>query len=489
MTDESTLISVGARLHQSTGEMNGKIAVRSIRAIDDVREITWNELDQKSDAVAAKLLEMDVLNRPATILLLTRDAVEHAIHAYGAWKVGQTVLCLPPSIGSVEGESIISRLDRTISVGADVAWDKSEKLDSIPAIKPAVDYRIPDPMILIATGGSTGIPKLVDVLGAGQFSPGAFLGGLNTALKREPRARSFVMTPLSHGAGAATAYMALFEECEVTSLEKFDPDVAIWAINEFKLEQLTTVPTMMHRMRRSESFDPKKLSSIKSLVHTGGHIDPRDKEMWIEAIGPEKVIEVWGSTESVGHAVITGTEWLKHKGSVGRPVNCDIRIVDENGNDVETGGIGEIFVKPKIGKVDIENKYYGSSQRMKALDDYVSFGDMGYLDSDGYLYISGRTDDLIITGGANVFPDEVEIIIKRLPGVSDCVVVGKPDDDLGTAIHAVICMEEGAGEMSIDELRSLMTEELSAYKLPRSVEYRPQMERTDAGKIRRSAYR
>lgn len=488
MNQQAQPLSMGARLRQSTAELGAAIVVRSIRGIDDVSEISWSELDRRSDEVAGRLLAMDVEARPATVLLLTRNAVEHAVNAYGAWKAGLTVLCLPPGLGSVEGTSILSRLGRTISVGANVEWDTGEKLQAGSGAFDGKD-RVAKPMLLVATGGSTGIPKLVDVLGAGQFAPGAFLGGLNTALKRKPRAKSFIMTPLSHGAGAATAYMAIFEECQVTSLERFDSDTALWAIETFALEQLTTVPTMMHRMLASPRFSKEGLRSIKSVVHTGGHADPKDKEAWMDAIGPEKIIEVWGSSESVGHACISGEEWLSHRGSVGKPVNCRTRIVDADGKDVPVGDIGEIFVQPLNPKVDLVNKYFGSTLRMKSLEGYVSFGDLGYVDADGYLYIAGRTDDLIITGGANVYPDEIEILVRRLPGVADCVVVARQHQDLDQSVHAVISLEKGVEPFDIEALRKRLSGQLSAYKLPRSLEFRDEIPRTDAGKLRRSSYR
>lgn len=491
MSENTEQLTLGARLRQSAKEFGDRIVFRSIRAIDDYREISWKDLDQRSDNVAALLLEMRVAENPATILLLTRDAVEHAVLAYGAWKAGQTILCLPPGIGSAEGKSILSRIDRTIAAGAEVAWYDGEVLPNRVATNTGTPVRDPvaDPLMLVATGGSTGVPKLVDVLGPGLFTPGAFLGGLNSALKRLPCAKSFIMTPLSHGAGAATAYMAAFEDGQITTLERFDPDVALWAIEAFKLEQLTTVPTMMHRMLASEHFKTTNLDSIRSLVHTGGHVDPADKEAWIDRIGAEKVLEVWGSSESVGHAVISGEEWLAHRGSVGRPVNCRVFIVGPDGKDLPQGEIGEIYVEPLIPKVNLDKKYYKSDLRMKSLNGRVSFGDMGYLDEDGYLYISGRVDDLIITGGANVYPDEVEILIRRLPDVEDCVVVGKQHRDLDVAVHAVISLKPGAKEMSVDALRNALSGQLSAYKLPRSVEYRTELPRTDAGKIRRKSYR
>jgi len=486
-------LSLGERLRQTARVLGDSVAVRTVRGIDLYDEMTWAELDRQSEHLARRLLALGVEERPATVVLITRDAVRHAVYAYGAWKAGQTILCLSPGLGSAEGQAILSRLGRTITLGARVDWDTGDWLADEPAPtgveQRPIEDRVAAPMLLITTGGSTGIPKLVDVIGPGLFVPGDFLGGLGTALKRRPRAKAFIMTPLSHGAGAATAYMATFEECEMTSLEKFDPDAALWAIERFKLEQITLVPTMMHRMLRSASFDSDRLQSIRSFCHTGMQCDPVDKEAWMDAIGPEKVVEVWGSTESVGHAVIAGDEWRTHRGSVGRPVNCRVRILDAEGNDLPVGEIGEIFVQPLVGSVNPDTKYFNSKQKMKSNNGYVSFGDLGRVDADGYVYIVGRTDDLIITGGANVYPDELEVLIRRLPGVADCVVVAKAHEDLGQAVHAVIAMEPGAKEPSLDELRHQLAGQISAYKLPRSVEFVPVIQRTDAGKVRRKSYR
>jgi bile acid-coenzyme A ligase len=484
-------ITMGARLRQTAKALGDAVAIRSIRGLDDYTELSWRELDRRSERLAARIVALGVAARPATVVLITRDAVRHAVYAYAAWKAGQTILCLSPGIGSSEGSAILSRLSRTITLGAKLEWNTGEWLDDKDdgGDAPVLPDQVANPMLLITTGGSTGIPKLVDVIGIGAFKPGDFLGGLGTALKRRPRAKAFVMTPLSHGAGAATAYMATFEECEMTSLEKFDPEAALWAIDRFRLEQITMVPTMMHRMLRNPRFDPARLQCIRSLCHTGMHCDPKDKEAWITAIGADKVLEVWGSTESVGHAVIAGDEWLTHRGSVGKPVNCKVRIVGVAGQDLPAGEVGEIFVQPLVGTVNPDTKYFGSKDKMKSNNGYVSFGDLGSLDAEGYIYVAGRTDDMIITGGANVYPDELEILIRRLPGVADCVVVGKPHDDLGLAVHAVVAMQPGVAPLGLEELRRLLTGQISAYKLPRSVGYVPEIARTDAGKVRRKSYR
>src|SRR6185312_2946532 len=129
MARRDGLVSLGERLRQTAGELESMVAVRSIQAVEEFREITWGSLNEKSELLAAHLLRMGVSERQATIVLITRDAVQHAIYAYGAWKAGQTVLCLSPGLGSSEGSAILGRLGRTISFGARKDWDTSEHVD------------------------------------------------------------------------------------------------------------------------------------------------------------------------------------------------------------------------------------------------------------------------------------------------------------------------------------------------------------------------
>jgi bile acid-coenzyme A ligase len=342
-------------------------------------------------------------------------------------------------------------------------------------------------MLLFASSGSTGIPKIINPFGPGCFKPGQFLGGLGKVVRRDSRRKTFTCTPLNHGAGSAGMYLGLFDGSEMTSIARFDPDVALWAIKEFGVHSVGLVPTMMARMMRSSRFDAEHIASLQTVSHTGGICSPAVKRAWIDLVGPERIVEIYGSAESVGHTVITGTEWLEHPGSQGKPVNCELSILDEDGKPVPTGTVGEVFVKPLASEVDLDHKYLSDTLRMRQRGDLVSVGDLGYVDDDGYLYVVGRADDLIITGGVNVYPDEVEDVLRAVPGVVDCVVVPVPDEERGQSVHAVVALGPGI-ELSADQLLDAMRSRISSYKLPRTIEIVPEIDRSEAGKVRRKKY-
>jgi bile acid-coenzyme A ligase len=487
------------RLRELARNLQSAVAVRCIWAIDQFREISWEDLDRRSDVVAARLLQAGVEARPATVLLMTRDAVDHAIGAFGAWKVGLSVIPLTPSVGSVEGTQILSDLDRVIRIGESVDWGSEEyiPLSDEPVGGPELDrlraleseHIVADPMLVIASSGSTGVPKLIDPIGKGCFTPGKFLGGLGNALQRTERRRSLICSPLNHGAGSVGLYMSLFEAGEVSSLARFDADVALWAIQRFQLATVGLVPTMMSRMLESPLFDKEHLQSLSSMSHTGGICPTAVKMAWIEMLGPEKITEIYGSTESVGHTVINGKEWLSHQGSQGRPVNCELAILDSEGTHLGPGEVGEVFVRPLVESVDVEHKYVNPSLKMHTIGEYVSLGDLGYVDDEGYLYVVGRVDDLIITGGANVYPDEIEIVIRTMPGVDDCVVVPRSHADLRESVHAVVSLRADGPQPSVEEIHDYLVGRLTPYKVPRTIEIVPAIDRTEAGKVRRKRYR
>jgi bile acid-coenzyme A ligase len=489
---------MGDRLRHFAAEHGGAVAVRTIWAIDEIREISWEDLDRRSDAVAGRLLDAGIEEAPAVALLMTRDAVDHAIGAFAAWKVGLSVLPLTPSVGSVEGPQIVAPLSRVIRVGEGAEWaaDEVVALEGPPPSEEAIarlgamrdEHVVADPMLIIASSGSTGIPKLIDVFGKGCFVPGQFLGGLGNALNRTQRRRSLVCSPLNHGAGSAGMYISLFEGGEVTSLAKFDADVALWAIKKFQFTTVGLVPTMMARMMESPRFDREHLASLESMSHTGGICPPAVKQAWIDILGPEKITEIYGSTESVGHTVIVGTDWVTHPGSQGKPVNCELAIMDDEGGRLGTGEIGEVFVRPLVESVDVEHKYVNPSLKMRTRGEWVSVGDMGYVDADGFLYVVGRVDDLIITGGANVYPDEVEIAIRTVEGVDDCVVVPRPHPDLGQAVHAVVSLRPDGPQPTPEQIIEQLRGRITPYKVPRTVDIVSSIDRTEAGKVRRKRY-
>ena len=268
-------------------------------------------------------------------------------------------------------------------------------------------------------------------------------------------------------------------------LTKFDADAALRAIGDHGVNWMNLVPTMMLRMLRAVQADPGRydLSSLRVVWHMAAPCPEWLKEAWIDLVGAEKLMELYGGTEGQASTIISGTEWLEHRGSVGKPLTGLMKVLDADGNLAPPGDVGEIYMRPFDGTAPTY-RYIGAEPR--ELDGWESLGDMGWMDADGYVYLSDRRTDLILAGGANIYPAEVEAAIDEHPRVLSSIVVGIPDDDLGQRVHAMV---QPGGELTVDELVAHLQERLVRYKIPRSFEFIDEPLRDDAGKARRTAMR
>ena len=194
---------------------------------------------------------------------------------------------------------------------------------------------------------------------------------------------------------------------------------------------------MMHRIWRLDAARANyDVSSLEMVCHIAAACPPWLKEKWIEWLGPDRLWEVYSGTEAIGATVIGGREWLEHRGSVGRLApGASVRILDEAGNDVAPGEVGEIYFRPAGG---LGSTYHYLGAQPRARGEWETFGDLGRLDADGYLYLADRRTDLIISGGANIYPAEIEAAIDAFPGVLASVAIGLPDEDLGQRVHAIV---------------------------------------------------
>jgi bile acid-coenzyme A ligase len=207
--------------------------------------------------------------------------------------------------------------------------------------------------------------------------------------------------------------------------------------------------------------------------------------VWIDWLGPERIFELYGGTEGQTSTVITGVEWLAHRGSVGRPAQGTVCIMDADGVVLPAGEMGEVWLR-SVARDTPTYRYVGAEARRRD-GGWESLGDMGYLDADGYLYLGDRSADMILSGGANIYPAEVEAAVQEHPAVHSVAVIGLPDDDKGNTIHAIV--EADPGAVTEAELRAFVGERLVTYKVPRTWEFVTEPLRDDAGKVRRSALR
>ena len=269
-------------------------------------------------------------------------------------------------------------------------------------------------------------------------------------------------------------------------MPRFDAAETLRLVAEHDVNWIYLVPTMMSRIWRLP--DDVRLgadvSSIEVAFHMAAPCPPWLKQAWIDWLGPDVIMELYGGTELQAMTVITGQEWLDHPGTVGRTVIGEIEVRDADGVPLPTGETGELWMRRGA---DQPSPYaYVGATAKAAADGWESLGDMGHVDADGYIYLSDRLTDMIVVGGSNVYPAEVEAALDEHPSVRSSCVIGLPDDDLGSVPHALI---DAVVDVTDDELRAFLRERLAPYKLPRTFERVDEPLRDDAGKVRRSALR
>jgi bile acid-coenzyme A ligase len=282
---------------------------------------------------------------------------------------------------------------------------------------------------------------------------------------------------------------ALLAGNHVVLMGKFDAERTLQLIDRFRPDSMYLVPTMMARISKlpAEVRERCDVSSLKVVWHLAAPCPPWLKEEWINWLGAETIWELYGGTEAQAATIITGVEWMAHKGSVGKVNVNQFKVLRPDGSEAEAGEVGEVFMRPS----DDENlrtyRYIGAEAR-RIEGGWESLGDMGSLDADGYLYLSDRQTDMILAGGANIYPAEIEAALDEHPRVRSCAVIGLPDDDLGNLVHAIVQTDDGT-PIDLDELRAHLAERLVRYKIPRTFEFTNDALRDDAGKLRRSALR
>ncbi len=337
-------------------------------------------------------------------------------------------------------------------------------------------------MKAMTSGGSTGRPKLIVAEQPASMDP------LEPFLIMPTGEPILVPGPLYHNGPFLFIWAGLGNGNHVVFTERFDAAQTLSLLEQEKIVLVYMVPTMMQRIWQL-SDDVKQaaqLDHLRCVFHLAAPISQWLKEAWIEWLGAEKIVELYGGTEAQGFTVIGGDEWLLHRGSVGRPIGGAVmKIIGEDGNVLPAGEIGEIYMMPPTGAGSTYH-YVGAEAKADS-DGWESLGDMGYMDEDGYLYLTDRQTDMILSGGANIFPAEVEGAIEAYTGVRSCAVIGLPHEDLGDAVHAIIDCADST--ITVEEMQAHLAERLVSYKLPRSMEFVSEPLRDDAGKVRRKSLR
>jgi bile acid-coenzyme A ligase len=450
------------------------------------RTTTRWELDARSNRLARAYAELGV-REGDLVSIMVPNSLEWYEAAIAAWKLGAIPQPLSPRLPAKERDQVLAVAPRALVVGlpdgevacpsVPLGFEPDPSLSAEP-LPPAVS-----PAYKAATsGGSTGVPKLI-LAGSSSVLPRE----TGKAFFLEPGDTQLIAGPLYHNTYLTLSALGLLLGHHLVVMPKFDAAEALALIKHHRVTFFASVPTMLHRMLDVIDKDPDAadFSSIRILWHMAAPCPIWLKERWIELVGPERLWELYGGTELQALTFINGTEWLTHKGSVGKVVSGEMCVFDEDGKPCPAGEIGEIYLRPTPGS-PATYRYIGATPR--TIGDWDSLGDMGHFDAEGYLYLSDRRTDMILIGGRNVYPAEVEASLMEHPAVRTCAVVGLPHDDLGQVPHAVVDVKPGVSA-SAEELQRHLAERLVSYKVPRSYDFVDEPLRDDAGKVRRSRVR
>ena len=452
------------------------------------QQVSRKDLDHRTNRLARDYQQRGVKSGDmVTVGLPNSIAFYEACIA--TWKLGAIPQPISARLPQIERQAIVDLAKPAIVVGADPAdhpgvvvlpvgyeADASISDDALPdAVSPS--WKAP------TSGGSTGRPKIIVAAEKGKFDFANFL----PLRQRRDRAQ-LVSGPLYHNAPFTFSMQGLMLGNHIVVMTRFDAQETLQLIERHQIDWMMMVPTMMLRIWK---LDPDirnhyDLSSLRIMLHLAAPCPPWLKEEWINWLGGNRVHELFGGTEGTGATWITGDEWMQHKGSVGKLMGTSqVKVVDAEGNDLPPGEVGEIFLLPPGGQGSTY-RYIGADS--KALPGgWESLGDMGFVDAEGYIYLSDRKTDMILSGGANLYPAEIEAALDAYPGIRSSAVIGLPDEDMGQLLHGII----DAPDTTIDEseLVEFLSERLVRYKIPRTFEFVDEPLRDDAGKTRRSALR
>ncbi|MBP2472291.1 bile acid-coenzyme A ligase [Crossiella equi] len=335
------------------------------------------------------------------------------------------------------------------------------------------------------SGGSTGRPKIIL---AGQ--PAVIDDGEDNPLRRAGfpvDGCCLFAGPMYHNTAVLGILASLSLRNHVVLEERFDPELTLRLIDRHRVRFTIMVPTMLSRMWRlpEEVRARHDLSSLDKLVHNAAPCPPEVKRAWLDWIGPDRLIENYTATEQSAMTLCDGHEWLARPGTVGRVVSGEMEVRGPDGEKCPPGVIGTIWMRRPAGTPPAFT-YVGQDSPADE-DGWETVGDLGHFDADGYLFLADRRQDLIISGGANIYPAEVELALMAHPSVLEAVVLGLTDSDLGQRTHALVRLDpERADEVDADALDEFARTRLVRYKCPRSYEFVDTPLRDDAGKVRRS---
>ena len=472
--------------------------------------VTFAELDRRSNQVA-QLLRTRGIKVGDTVALCMENhpwffCLTWGFQRSGVHYVGISSRLTPPEIAYILEDSgakilfgsayLAPILDEVAKLAPQVellrfdtsgAMSAEDALAAMPAT-PIADERAGVDMLY--SSGTTGRPKGVKIPlpeDPAIDQANALVGLTMMAFGIKPDSVYLSPAPLYHAAPLRWSMTIQKLGGTVVVMEKFDPEAALAAIEKYKITDGQFVPTHFVRLLKLPEEIRKKYdtSTLKCAIHAAAPCPVPVKQAMIEWWGPV-LYEYYAGTEGNGFTFVTSQEWLERPGTVGHALTGIVRVCDENGDEVPRGTEGQIFFEPTEGMVPFE--YHNDPAKTadaRNKHGWSSLGDVGYEDADGYVFLTDRKSFMIISGGVNIYPQEIENLLVTHPKVADAAVIGAPDPEMGEKVVAVIQpldMDQAGPELA-DELKEYLSGQLSRVKMPRQIDFREQLPRELTGKL------
>jgi long-chain acyl-CoA synthetase len=482
----------------------------AVALVVDERCITFGELDQRSSR-AAQAFRAAGVRAGDRVAFIEKNGAEFFDVTFGLAKLGAVAVAVnwrlaapemrqiiedaqadvvvvgPEFTGHIEAvEQELSRVHTVVSIGAHHCWPSFDDwIAAHPADDPMVATESKDIALQLYTSGTTGLPKGVMLSNANLFGK---LSGIGDHWRLSADSVNLSLMPYFHVAGASWALLGLYKGCANLVMREIDPAAILAAIPAYRVTNVFMVPVVIQFLLTAPEASDVDLSSLRAIVYGASPITDDVLKKCLATFDCE-FIQSYGLTETTG--AITQLDAADHDPdnrpellrSCGKPYPwVEVRIVDTHGNDVATGTVGELWVRAVTNMAGYWKNPAATAATITD-DGWLKSGDAGYFDADGYLYLRDRIKDMIVSGGENVYPTEVENVLMTHPEVGDVAVIGVPDDRWGEAVKAVVVPAVPGIEPDTDGLLAFARARLAGYKLPKSVDFVEVLPRNPSGKL------
>ncbi len=475
-------VPYGSQLHRLAEADPDGIGLVTVAPDGSEQALTWGQLDRRANQWGRALTAAGV-QLGSLVALAIPNSADLVLAALGCWKVGAVPVPMRWDIPDWERARLLDVIQAAVVI------DEHNRVALAAAAARLSDDPLPEVVSPSANGicssGSTGLPKVILSMQPAMWTPEhsePFL--VHWAEVSQPQV-ILVPAPLYHTNGFNTLNYLLGGD-RLIVMEKFGAEAVLDAIARHSVTNFTATPTMLKRMAAVPDVEQRDLSSVEWILQGAAVMPPALLHKWFKLLSPERVLMAYGMTENLGLTALRGDEWLQHPGSVGRSFrDTEVRILDENGEPVPTGELGEIYLRAPMSAA---YRYIGGAPPLPSTEDgFHTAGDIGRLDADGYLYIADRRTDMIVTGGANVYPAEVESALAEHGDIADVVVLGLSDPEWGRRVHAVVQPADPSNPPTEQQVIRYAKSKLARYKVPKTVEFVDEIPRTAATKVNRSA--